>query len=538
MILLLQHFCIFLILSFILSVIAAPEEGSVRMPPVVEPLPVKGAYLITHDRPRDNRGYFNELYNVNAYPDFIKGSVSGEWRQVAVSMTEQPKTIRGLHMSPYNKFCSVLTGGIYDVIVDMREDSPTFLKWSAVHLTEENQKQVHIPAFCLHGFMSILPDTRMLYLQGGTFAADQEKDCNPFDALLGVHWPLEGVEPIISDKDRNAASVVHATRWPRLAGRAAMPRVLIIGASGQVGSALRREYAAHGYLVYGTHSAHPIAGDHTIHFDLEAAAADPALADALLTTMRPEIVFVCAAFTWVDGAEAPEARAKVHAVNVAGPAAVAAAAKRAGAKLVAYSSEYVWDGEAGPYSEDDAPNAVNVYGQSKVEMEQRILAEDPSALLLRTTVVYGPERQGKNFVYQLCRQLAAGKPMDVVTDQVSSPTYSRDLAELSRRLVAAGARGVFNACGSERLGRHAFAVLVASALHLDVSLLKPRLTAELQRPQAARRPLEAGMRIDKALAFLGGSFRPRTVQEALADWRGHVEPGDVPLPMSPPASRF
>merc|ERR1712061_599211 len=107
-------------------------------------------------------------------------------------------------------------GGIYDVIVDMREDSPTFLKWCSIYLTEENMKQVHIPPNCLHGFMTVRRATRMLYLQGGTFSAGQERDCNPFDELIDAHWPLNGVAPIISDKDRNAVSISAPSRRPHL----------------------------------------------------------------------------------------------------------------------------------------------------------------------------------------------------------------------------------------------------------------------------------------------------------------------------------
>merc|ERR1712232_916686 len=110
-----------------------------------------------------------------------------------------------------------------------------------------------------------------------------------------------------------------------------------------------------------------------------------ALADAVVDMMRPELVIICAAFTHVDGAE--EAQDRVHSINVAGPAAVAAACLRIGAKLVVYSTDYIWDGTVGPYPENAPPCAINVYGQSKIEMEQKIMVTDPTALILRTTVV-------------------------------------------------------------------------------------------------------------------------------------------------------
>merc|ERR1712232_260014 len=250
-----------------------------------------------------------------------------------------------------------------------------------------------------------------------------------------------------------------------------------------------------------------------------------ALADAVVDMMRPELVIICAAFTHVDGAE--EAKDRVHAINVAGPAAVAAATRRIGAKLVVYSTDYVWDGTVGPYSENTPPCAINVYGQSKIEMEEKLMAIDSTILILRTTVVYGPEKQGKNFIYQLCRNIAAGSRMRVVTDQISSPTYNKDLALLTRLLVQQRACGMFNACGEELLSRHDFALAAAAALGLDSSLIEPCLTSETS--QKARRPLKAGMQVEKAISFLQGAFKPRTVKEAIADWRSHSESGDAPL---------
>merc|ERR1712039_5072 len=160
-------------------------------------------------------------------------------------------------------------------------------------------------------------------------------------------------------------------------------------------------------------------------------------------------------------------------------------------------------------------------------MEHRILAIDSAALVLRTTVVFGPEKSGKNFVYQLCGNLMARKPMRVMTDQISTPTYNRDLAVLTRMLIESGASGVFNACGAEVLSRHAFAVEAAAALGLDTSQIEPCETSVVS--QVARRPLNAGMRIDKAQEFLGGKFKPRSVKEAIADWQRNPGTGNAPL---------
>lgn len=491
--------------------------------PTITPLPIKDAFLVIVNRPKDKRGYFNELYKEGSYPDTLRGSIAGDWKQVAVSQTEHPNTIRGLHMSPYNKMCNVLSGAVYDVVVDMRKDSPTFLKWCGAYLSEANQRQVHIPAGCLHGFLCLEPNTRMLYLQGGTFSPELERDCSPFDPLLNIHWPLlaiKGADIIISDKDRDAPQVIHPSRFPELANQAPAPHVLIIGASGQVGSALVAEYTSLGYAVYGTHNSYAPASDFlvTVEFDLKLAATNQDAIDDLLAMTRPSLVVICSALTAVDKMESgQDSQEHVWDINVRGPQRIAAAASKMHAKVVAYSTEYVWDGVHGPYVEEDESKPINMYGQSKVDMETAVLAANPEALILRTTVVYGPEIQGKNFVYQLCQKLTAGQTMTVAVDQVSTPTYNRDLALMTRLLVDKGASGIFNACGPELMSRFDFALAIAGVLGLSKKeLIKPIQTDELK--QVAKRPLNAGMKIEKVLGVLHGVFKPRTVREALLDW--------------------
>lgn len=501
------------------------------MPKVLQ-LPIEDAFLLVYDRHADHRGYFTELYNELEFPAAVRGSIAGDWKQVSVSQSEHAKTIRGLHMSPYNKLCAILSGAIFDVIVDMRKDSPTYLRWCGTYLSEANRRQIHIPSHCLHGFITLEMGTRMLYLQGGTFSTRQESDCNAFDPLLDIRWPLlsagaEDVAIIMSEKDRLAPFVCDASRRPELAGSAPRKRVLIIGASGQVGAALVEEYSHHGYLAYGTHNNYAVHhGLPTIPFDLEAAARDNEVARELLAMMSPCVVIISSALTHADEVEevCPE---HLRAVNVDGPRSVVMAAAEMGIKVVVYSSEYVWDGLAGPYSEEDPVNPLNKYGCSKVEMEAAVVAADPNALVLRTTVVYGPEKQGKNFVYQLHRELTKGDSMSVAMDQVSTPTYNRDLARVTRLLVDEGAVGIFNVVGIERIGRYTFASLAARAMNLDSTLLRPCLTKELR--QRARRPLDAGMSMEKTLAFLGGKYRPRSIKECMSDWLAHPGAGSKPL---------
>eukprot|EP00403_Amphidinium_massartii_P034048 CAMPEP_0178449176 /NCGR_PEP_ID=MMETSP0689_2-20121128/42391_1 /TAXON_ID=160604 /ORGANISM="Amphidinium massartii, Strain CS-259" /LENGTH=507 /DNA_ID=CAMNT_0020074437 /DNA_START=88 /DNA_END=1611 /DNA_ORIENTATION=- len=497
--------------------------------PVIEALPIKDAYVATFKRFKDDRGHFNELFNREQYPDIVRGSNDeGAWKQVSTSLTMQVGTIRGLHLSPYNKFCSVLSGAIYDVIVDVRKDSPTFMKWCATVVSEENCKQVHVPAYCLHGVMAIEPGTRLLYLQGGTFQPALESDCTPFEELFGIHWPLPDMSKVIvSERDRNAPAISADNRLPELKGRRRPKRVLVIGASSQVGCAVVKEMERNGYLVYGTHSSSSAPGRHTMCFDLEAAAKVPEKADELLNVMRPDVVVLCPTFVSAETAASGVESHKEHtyAVNVAGPEAVALAAKKIGAKLVVYYTENVWDGTF-PMS------PTPVIGEHAAIMERSVIATCSSCLVLRTTGVYGPEPQGQSFLYQLCRKLRLGERVEVASDQLSSPIYNKDLATFTRMLLEVDAAGIFNLSGVEVLSRYDFAIAAAKALRLDARKIMPCLSLEEAPTQSPTlRPLsDKGMSMAKAINMIGArDFRLRSVQEAIADWQGSQSVGDAPL---------
>lgn len=288
--------------------------------------------------------------------------------------------------------------------------------------------------------------------------------------------------------------------------------VLVIGAAGQVGGALLEALAARASSAVGTVSR--VAREGSDVFDLGAAGDDPSLARDLVERHRPVAVCIAAGLTHVDRCE--DERPFAMRVNRDGPAALAAAARAVGARAVYYSTEYVFDGSAGPYAEDDAPAPVSAYGESKLEGERAVRAADPDALILRTTVVYGPEHQGKNFCYQLAARLGAGERMRVPADQVSTPTYNRDLADATLRLLDLGARGVFHVAGPDCVDRATFARRVAARVGLDASRLDPVDTASLG--QRARRPLRAGLRTEK-LASLGVAMRG--VEAAVDHWLAH-----------------
>ena len=289
-------------------------------------------------------------------------------------------------------------------------------------------------------------------------------------------------------------------------------RFLIVGASGQIGGHLLQQAAGEGHLAVGTYAGFSRPG--LIALDLEDEAA---LAAAVRDT-RPEALILCAGWTWVDGNEDDPARSR--RLNRDRPLQLARAAAEAGALFVTYSTDYVFDGAAGPYAEDDPPRPLSVYGQAKLEAEEAIRAATPEHLLLRTTTVYGPEAQGKNFVYQLLRRLGQGQAMQVPHDQLATPSYGPDVAAATLALVDQGARGTWHVSGPDLLDRAAFGRLACEVWGLDPGLLQPRSTAELR--QKAARPLRGGLRTDK---LRGAGIAMRGAREGLLAMKQEIEAG-------------
>lgn len=272
-------------------------------------------------------------------------------------------------------------------------------------------------------------------------------------------------------------------------------RALIVGASGQVGGALASLCVRRKTEVYGTSRK----GQGFLYLDL----ASPETIPAAFEKARPDLVLLCSAMTHVDNCEHDPALARK--VNAEGPALVAAECARTGAKLVYFSTEYVFDGAAGPYGEDDEPKPVSVYGLTKLEGERACLAYR-DALSVRTTVVYSHNPASKNFIMQLIGNHKAGSKMRVPSDQYSNPTYAPELAAAVLDLAAAGASGVYNVVGPDWLSRYEFALKACEAFGFDPAFLEPKLTAELG--QSAARPLRAGLKTEKLAKKLGRGLPP------------------------------
>ena len=274
-------------------------------------------------------------------------------------------------------------------------------------------------------------------------------------------------------------------------------RALVIGASGQVGAALLDVLRARGHEAHGTHAQHAVPGFD--HLDLtDHAAVDRAVGQA-----RPDWIFCPAGLSFVDYCEDHPDQAM--AATRDGPAAAARAGERVGAGFVYYSTDYVFDGKGGPFGEDDPPRPLCVYGRSKHEGEQAVPAACRRAVIVRPSVVYGPERQEKNFVYQLIRACRGGQGFRPAVDQRASPSHNEDVATATVECCEREERGIWHLAGADTLDRMAFSRLVCRVFELDGSRLTPATTAELG--QKAARPLDGGLDVGKARRLLKTPLR-------------------------------
>lgn len=269
-------------------------------------------------------------------------------------------------------------------------------------------------------------------------------------------------------------------------------KAFVLGASGQVGGALFER-------LLGLYGPTQVVGSYCRNGAENLVKVDLAGLDlAPLISAAPSHVYLPASYTNVDGCELDPQSS--YQINVLGVKAVVEACRLIGARLIYFSSDYVFDGSAGPYGEADAIAPLCVYGRHKAEAEALCL-HDLDSVVVRTTVVYGPERQGKNFVCRLIKSLEAGTVVKVPDDQLGNPTFNENLAEAAVELGVSSNNGIFNLVGPERCSRYEFAQEAARVFGLPLNLIQPVSTASLQ--QVARRPLAGGLKVEKAKSALG-----------------------------------
>lgn len=201
------------------------------------------------------------------------------------------------------------------------------------------------------------------------------------------------------------------------------PRLLLLGGTGQIGWELQRSLATVGEVVAPARA----------QCDLERPES---LRDTV-AQVDPDVIVNAAAYTDVDGAESDSARARQ--VNAIGPSLLAELAAERGSLMVHYSTDYVFDGSARrPYTEEDAPAPLNVYGATKLEGELAVQRSGAAHVIVRTSWIYG--LRGRNFLRTVLRLARERDQLRVVMDQIGSPTWSREVAHGTARMLEKAGR--------------------------------------------------------------------------------------------------
>lgn len=293
-------------------------------------------------------------------------------------------------------------------------------------------------------------------------------------------------------------------------------RILVTGASGLLGLNLALEAAKHHAVVGVTHSH----GLREVPFDVRSAdLLDVAATERLLATERPDLVVHCAALANVDQCEQDADRAL--ALNATLPARIAAATYKAGTQLVHVSTDAVFDGLAGDYTEEDEPNPINVYGQTKLAGERNVLGADPQAVVARVNF-YGWSLSGRRSLAEwFLNRLQSGLRTPGFRDVFFCPLLANELARILLRMTEAGLHGLYHVVSSEATSKYDFGVALARTFELDETLLQPTLVGS--SGLAAKRPSRLTLSTGKASRVLGMAM-PR-VSDSLLEFRALFEQG-------------
>ena len=231
----------------------------------------------------------------------------------------------------------------------------------------------------------------------------------------------------------------------------------------------------------------------------------------LMGRMRPAGVINAAAMTDVDACE--QSPLDAWALNVRAVEVAASACAQAGARLTTLSTDYVFDGFKGSYSEDDAPNPRGIYARTKRAGEEAALILADDVAVCRVALIYsGRPGAKKTFPLTVLESLRAGKPVKAFSDQIGSPTLADNAAEMVIGVHRSGAKGMFHCAGATEISRVEFGRALARKLATDEALIAPVRLADLQLP--APRPLKCGLRVDKIRSLLGPSV-PLELEAAL-----------------------
>ena len=441
-------------------------------------------YILEPDKFGDERGYFS--------PYFIDKNLEelGFKKVVQANRSKSSKgVLRGLHFQKdpkcQAKIVEVIKGSAIDVVVDMRIDSETYGKYVAVKLTDDNNRQLFVPRGFAHGFVSLEDDTIFQYLIDNDYAPKMEAGIIWNDKDVNINWDEifkeNNIEkPILSEKDQ-----YHPTlKENKVIFRRNPKKFLITGYNGQLGYDIKRELLKNG-----------IEEENILATDInEMDITNKEQVMDVIKTFKPDVIYHCAAWTAVDKAE--DMVDKVREINVIGTKNITEASIEVGAKIVYLSTDYVFDGtKEGLYEPDDQVNPKSVYGLTKYEGEEEV-RKNKNHFIARISWVFGIN--GNNFIKTMLKLSENHDELNVVDDQIGSPTYTVDLAHLLYNLSETDNYGTYHVTNEDYCTWAEFAeyIFEINNKNVKVNHVSTEEYLELTQSKQAYRPRNS--KLDKS----------------------------------------
>ncbi|WP_248759895.1 bifunctional dTDP-4-dehydrorhamnose 3,5-epimerase family protein/NAD(P)-dependent oxidoreductase [Pseudarthrobacter sp. SSS035] len=456
----------------------------------VHETPIPGVVLYDLPVHGDNRGWFKE----NWQREKMLGIGLPDFKPVQnnISFNEKAGTTRGIHAEPWDKFISVATGRIFGAWVDLRE-GPSF---GAVFTAElDPSRAIFVPRGVGNAFQTLEDNTAYTYLVNDHWSADAQGQytfLNLADETAAIVWPVPLADAELSDKDK---------AHPRLADVVPMPakKILVVGADGQLGKALRELYDGDASVEFAGRAG----------FDLSSEAAF-----AERNWRNYSTVINAAAYTAVDTAETAEGRTAAWAVNVSAVARLARAAVEHDFTLVHVSSDYVFDGVREGHDEAEPFTPLGVYGQTKAAGDA-VVSVVPRHYIARTSWVIG---EGNNFVRTMASLAGRGIEPSVVNDQIGRLSFTEDIAAGIQHLLASGAAyGTYNLSndGEPQSWADIAADVYELSGHTRTAVTGVSTEEYFKGKDAAPRPLNSVLDLAKIQST---GFHPASVASRLKDY--------------------
>ena len=228
---------------------------------------------------------------------------------------------------------------------------------------------------------------------------------------------------------------------------------------------------------------------------------------------KPDVTINCSAITDLDFCE--KNKSHVLDVNTLGAKKLAQACNVHNSHLIHISTDYVFDGQAGPYQENDVPNPISYYGQTKRKSEELVLKENENFCVVRTGMLYGWSQNKQNLATMITSELRNNRQVKLINDLQVSPSYTDNVAEMILKLALMKISGIFNVANSSIVTRYDFGLLLSEVFELDKSLIKPISSKDFH--WNVPRPHKGGLLLDKVSKVL--NKKPLTAKECLIRMR-------------------